>query len=238
MENNSKEKKPTEGRRFDMKKAANRYGVPVALFACAAIVAGTWFFTDGDLFQKTETTPTPQASTDAQSGADLSENLNDVLKSAAPTATTTVTPSATATGTQSSLPDLIKPVKGDIVKPFAYDTLVYMKTLNQWSTHPGVDIAAELGTDVVAALPGEVLESTKDSMLGNCVKIQSANDIVCLYAGLMSIEDIEKGDQVEAGELIGQVGNTAASEIAEDPHLHFEVTQNGTPVNPENSFKE
>ncbi len=236
MENNSKEKKPTEGRRFDMKKAANRYGVPVALFACAAIVAGTWFFTDGDLLQNSGTTPTPQASADTQSGADLSQNLGDALKSTAPTATATATPKAT--GAQSSLPDLIKPVSGDIVKPFAYDTLVYMKTLNQWSTHPGVDIAADMGADVMAALPGEVLECTKDAMLGNCVKIQSANDVVCLYAGLMSIEDIEKGDQVEAGELIGQVGNTAASEIAEDPHLHFEVTQKGTPVNPEGSFKD
>ncbi len=236
MEKNSKEKKPTEGRRFDMKKAVNRYGVPVALFACAAIVAGTWFFTDGDLLKNSGTTPTPQGTADTQSGADLSQNLSDAQKSVAPTATVTATPKAT--GAQSSLPDLIKPVDGNIVKPFAYDTLVYMKTLNQWSTHPGVDIAADLGADVVAALPGEVLECTKDSMLGNCVKVQSANDVVCLYAGLMSIEDIQKGDQVEAGELIGQVGNTAASEIAEDPHLHFEVTQKGTPTNPEGSFKD
>lgn len=232
MENKSKEKK-SEGRRFDMKKAMSRYGVPVALLACAAIVAGTWIFTDGSLFGNPGASPTAQSTADAQSGVDLSENLNDALRSSAPA----VSPSPAPTTGNAALPELIKPVKGDITKPFAYDTLVYMKTLNQWSTHPGVDIAANLGDNVVAALPGEVLDSYKDSMLGNCVKIKSANNIVCLYAGLMSIEDIAKGDKVEAGELIGQVGNTAVSEVAEDPHLHFELYQNDAPVNAEPFFK-
>jgi murein DD-endopeptidase MepM/ murein hydrolase activator NlpD len=77
----------------------------------------------------------------------------------------------------------------------------------------------------------------KDSMLGNCVKIKSANDVVTVYAGLLKSDSVKKGDAVEAGELIGQIGNTAASESTEDPHLHFEVWVKGVPANPEPYFK-
>jgi murein DD-endopeptidase MepM/ murein hydrolase activator NlpD len=74
-------------------------------------------------------------------------------------------------------------------------------------------------------------------MLGNCVKIKCANDVVTVYAGLLKTDSVKKGDAIEAGELIGQIGNTAASESTEDPHLHFEVWVKGVPANPEPYLK-
>jgi murein DD-endopeptidase MepM/ murein hydrolase activator NlpD len=228
MENKSNNKKHSEGRRGRMKKLLNRYGIAVALFACAAIVAGTWLFTDGNLLGP-KATPAPTSTKDKASGSDLSQDLNQAineLKSSSPS------PTASQTAAK-VMPDLVKPIKGNITKKFAYDTLVYMKTLNQWSTHFGVDISGKVGDDVVAALKGTVDSVYKDPMLGNCVKIKSANDVVAVYAGLLKADSVKKGDAIEAGELIGQIGNTASCETTEDPHLHFEVWVKGVPANPE-----
>lgn len=231
MDNKSNEKKQPEGRRGGMKKFLNRYGVAVALFACAAIVAATWIFTDGSLLgPKPTATPKPTSTGSVQSGANNSEKLNDVIKSASPAP-------AASPAANKVLPDLIKPVKGSITKKFAYDSLVYMKTLNQWSTHFGVDIAGKIGDDVVACLKGTVDSTYKDPMLGNCVKIKCANDVVCVYAGLVNTTTVKKGDAIEPGELIGQLGNTASCEATEDPHLHLEVWIKDKPVNPEPYFK-
>lgn len=227
MENKSNNnKKHTEGRRGRMKKLLSKYGIAVALFACAAIVAGTWLFTDGNLFGA-KPTPAPTSSKSVESNNSQDQQLNDALKSAAPAPTASAAPKL--------MPDLVKPVKGNISKKFAYDTLVYMKTLNQWSTHFGVDIAGKVGDNVVSALKGTVDSVYKDAMLGNCVKIKSG-DVVCVYAGLQKADSVKKGDAIEAGELIGQLGNTAASESTEDPHLHFEVWIKDTPSNPEPYF--
>ena len=236
MENKSNDKKPTEGRHIRMKKLLNRYGIAVALLACAAIVAGTWLLTNNNtLNPRPSTSAIPKSTVDKQAGYNLAEQMNDVLnKSASPTPLPTAISNPNRLA---GLPDLVKPAKGDISKRFAYDTLVYMKTLNQWSTHFGVDIAAQIGDDVVAALDGTIDSVYKDPMLGNCVKVKSTADITAIYAGLLNIDSMKKGDKVTTGEVIGQVGNTASSEITETAHLHFEVWQKDVPVNPEAYFK-
>ncbi len=73
----------------------------------------------------------------------------------------------------------------------------------------------------MSALKGTVDSTYKDPLLGNCVKIKSDGNIMCVYAGLVNTTTVKKGDAIEAGELIGQIGNTAASEATEDAHLHF-----------------
>ncbi len=229
MENKSNEKKSNDGRRGRMKKMMNKYGIAVALFACAVIVAGTWLLTDGNLMGTNPTqSPKPTATKAAPAGNDQSQSLVDAIKSAMP--------SPQASAAAKLMPDMIKPVKGNITKKFAYDNLVFMKTLNQWSTHFGVDISGKIGDDVVAAIKGTVENTYKDPLLGNCVKIKCDRDIMCIYAGLVNTTTVKKGDAIEAGELIGQIGNTASCEATEDPHLHFEVWVKDAPKNPEPYF--
>lgn len=230
MENKNNEKKNSEGRRGHMKKLLNKYGIAVALFVCAAIVAGTWLLTDGNLLgTKPTPAPNPTATKSAPSGADYSQSLYDINKAQNPAPS--VVPAA-----PKLMPDLVKPVKGNITKKFANESLVYMKTLNQWSTHAGVDISGKVGDDVVSALKGTVDSTYNDPSLGNCVKIKSDGDVVCVYAGLVNKTTVKKGDAIEAGELIGQLGNTAAFEAMEDQHLHFEVWVKSVPQNPEPFF--
>jgi murein DD-endopeptidase MepM/ murein hydrolase activator NlpD len=124
------------------------------------------------------------------------------------------------------------PVKGRIGMDFAADTLTYSKTLEQYTTHHGIDIIAPESTPVVAALDGEVIEVTVDSRLGTTIALAHEGNIITRYANLSTTEMVKIGDYIEKGQTISGVGSSALFEKAEEPHLHFEVLVDGEPVDP------
>ncbi len=123
------------------------------------------------------------------------------------------------------------PLVGEIINPFSYGELVKSNTTNIWQTHNGADIKAELSSEVKAISQGEVIEVKQDTLWGNYVLIEHKNGITSKYCGLNSVIPVEKGDIVATGEVIGKLGEIP-SEIADEPHLHLEVKQNGKFVNP------
>ncbi|WZL73624.1 M23 family metallopeptidase [Clostridiaceae bacterium 35-E11] len=133
---------------------------------------------------------------------------------------------------QSTRKTMIKPIKGDIGMNYAADTLTYSKTLEQYTTHYGVDIIASENTAVVAALAGEVVEVTVDSRLGIIITLDHGDELMTRYANLSTRHLVKVGDWVEKGQTISGVGKTALFEIAEEPHLHFEVLKEGMHVDP------
>lgn len=94
--------------------------------------------------------------------------------------------------------------------------------------HSGVDIAAERGTEIKAAMSGEVVMSCKMPDYGNVVAVDHGKGIVTVYAHNEK-NLVKLGDQVEKGDIIGRVGSTGRST---GPHLHFEVRKNGTKIDP------
>jgi murein DD-endopeptidase MepM/ murein hydrolase activator NlpD len=94
--------------------------------------------------------------------------------------------------------------------------------------HEGMDFMAELGTPAHAAAGGMVIYSDFHSQYGNMVDIDHGNGLVSRYAHL-SKRLVKNGDVVLSGGTIGAVGTTGRST---GPHLHFEVRQNGAPLNP------
>jgi murein DD-endopeptidase MepM/ murein hydrolase activator NlpD len=94
--------------------------------------------------------------------------------------------------------------------------------------HAGVDIAAAYGREVPSAGAGEVVFSGSQGGYGNTVVVEHANGIRTRYAHLSSIQ-VEVGASVDAGTVVGRVGSSGRST---GPHLHFEVLQDGRPVNP------
>ena len=59
-----------------------------------------------------------------------------------------------------------------------------------------------------------------------------------IYSNLLTSEFVVEGEKVEKGQSIGTVGNTAVFEIADEPHLHFEMISNGNNVNPTTYWKD
>jgi murein DD-endopeptidase MepM/ murein hydrolase activator NlpD len=94
--------------------------------------------------------------------------------------------------------------------------------------HPGVDLAAATGTQVTAAARGTVIHAGPAGSYGNLVTVRHDNGFETRYAHLSAV-DVRVGDLVEPGQDVGKVGTTGAST---GPHLHFEVRQEGRPVDP------
>ena len=129
-----------------------------------------------------------------------------------------------------------RPVMGETVCEYAMDCLVYNPTTRDWRVHNGIDIAAEAGTQVLAAADGTVYTVYDDETMGTTVVIRHENGYVSVYSSLDDRLSVEVGDQVTCGQVIGQVGNTALMESAIGDHLHFSVTCDDVPVDPEDFF--
>lgn len=126
----------------------------------------------------------------------------------------------------------VKPVDGEIVKEFAKDNLLYSETLQEWTTHLGIDIKAEKTTVVKAAEAGVVKSIKNDPRYGLTIVIEHNDEYQTIYSNLLSSEFVVEGEKVEKGQSIGTVGNTAPFESADEPHLHFEILKNSVQVDP------
>ena len=101
-----------------------------------------------------------------------------------------------------------------------------------WSSgqHMGLDFAAPMGTPIIAADGGKVVEAGQGGAYGNFVEIAHGDGTRTRYAHLSRIS-VEQGQSVDRGQRLGGLGSTGNST---GPHLHFEVLRNGVQVNPEN----
>lgn len=129
------------------------------------------------------------------------------------------------------------PVEGEIAKDFSDSSLVYSETLEEWTVHLGIDIQAEKGSAVAASENGTVESIKNDPRYGTTVTISHENGYKTIYSNLLSAEFVSEGQAVEKGQTIGSVGDSAAFEIADKAHLHFEMKKDGETVNPSNYWE-
>jgi murein DD-endopeptidase MepM/ murein hydrolase activator NlpD len=96
--------------------------------------------------------------------------------------------------------------------------------------HEGIDLVAPVGTAVYAAADGLVVGAAPNGRYGNWIRIEHGSRLATVYGHLSAFAPgIEPGETVVRGELIGFVGSTGRSTGA---HLHFELLNDGKPVNP------
>jgi murein DD-endopeptidase MepM/ murein hydrolase activator NlpD len=113
---------------------------------------------------------------------------------------------------------LFKPVNGTIFNAF-----------NPKDGHYGIDLVAPKDDPVKSVLDGTVIAASFTADDGNVLSIQHANNLVSVYKhNAVLLRKI--GDMVKAGESIAFIGDSG--ENSEGPHLHFELWENGSPVNP------
>lgn len=98
------------------------------------------------------------------------------------------------------------------------------------NNHKGMDLAAPTGTPIYAAAAGTVTTARYSSSAGNWVVINHGNGLQTYYMHASALY-VSEGQSVSKGQNIAAVGSTGQST---GPHLHFQVMQNGTPVNPRN----
>lgn len=150
--------------------------------------------------------------------------------SAAPAKTTT--PKTTETKAPAKSQSFVMPVTGEVTFEYAKDKLVYSKTLEEWRTHEGLDLAADRGTPVKATADGVVSEIKNDPRFGIIVIVDHKNGLKSVYSNLAADDMVTVNQKIKQGDIIGSVGNTASFESAEQSHLHFEVLKDNVNVDP------
>lgn len=161
------------------------------------------------------------------------------LPSLAPSNESTEQPSEN--GTQDPAPEssatppaLESPVSGNVNKKHDLSVLVQSITMGDWRVHSGLDIAASLGTNVLAAADGTVEKVWQDPLMGTCVSITHEGELTTVYQNLHETlaTGIVPGAKIKKGDTVGAIGETALIECAEEPHLHFEVLLKNEKVDP------
>lgn len=117
------------------------------------------------------------------------------------------------------------PANGDVTSRFGWRSSPWGGG-GDW--HPGIDIANDTGTPIVATATGQVVYSGWYTGYGNMIQIDHGNGIVTIY-GHNSRNLVREGQYVKKGELIAYMGSTGWSTGS---HVHYEIRVNGTVVNP------
>lgn len=130
---------------------------------------------------------------------------------------------------------LLRPVSGEVILPYSMDGSIYFATLDQYKYNPAMVFSAQEGTAVSACATGQVLSVSKDAKLGHMVTIDLGDGYQAVYGQLKDIE-VTVGSFVETGAAIGVVSAPTKYYSMEGSNLYFQLTKDGTPVNPENFF--
>lgn len=128
---------------------------------------------------------------------------------------------------------MVRPVDGEILKPFSMDTTIYFETLDQYKCNPALLIQADVNQEVVAAFGGTVESIAEDSVNGTMLTVDMGNGYKAMYGQMKDIT-VNEGDKVVKGQALGNIAEPTKYYNEEGSHLYFGMTKEDTPVNPEN----
>lgn len=127
---------------------------------------------------------------------------------------------------------MLFPCGENVLKDYS-QTAVYSETMGDWRAHTGIDYGADIGSTVVSAGEGTVSRVYVDKLWGNTVEISHSEKLKSIYKNLAENILVKEGQAIDGGQAIGYVGNSAAIESLEKPHLHFEMLYEEVKINPE-----
>ena len=148
--------------------------------------------------------------------------------------------STNASQVENKLPSFVLPGSGAISKKHDPTLQVFSNTMKDYRVHLGIDIVTDASAPVYAAADGKVDKIWEDPLMGHCIAVKHSGDCYTIYKNLAAElpEGIAEGTSVRAGQMIATVGESAMVEVAEEPHLHFEMTVADLSVNPLEYFDE
>ena len=141
-------------------------------------------------------------------------------------------PEAEAPAAETMASVFLWPLSGDVERGYAWDKLVYDRTMADWRTHDGLDISGGLGAKVYAAADGVVEEVSVDERMGTTVILYHGGGLRSVYANLAATPAVQAGDEVKLGDVVGAIGTTAMAERGDVTHLHFSMSVDGVSVDP------
>lgn len=145
-----------------------------------------------------------------------------------------------STSVASKIPSFILPVSGNLTREHDPTLQVFSPTMQDYRVHLGIDLSTKADAPVYAAADGKISKIWVDTLMGYCIAIKHSGDCVTVYKNLAETlpEGIAEGVSVRSGQLIATVGESAMVEVADEPHLHFEMTVGDLAVDPLEYFDE
>ncbi|QGP91754.1 Stage II sporulation protein Q [Neomoorella glycerini] len=131
-------------------------------------------------------------------------------------------------GNDEALPSLALPVAGKIGKGYGF---TYAPAFGDYRFHAGVDLEAPAGSEVKAAATGVVKQVEHSDAWRYRLILDHGNGYQTVYAHLSNIK-VAKGDKVQPGTVLGQLGDPGTAEAGTPAHLHLELLKNGKAVDP------
>ena len=143
---------------------------------------------------------------------EAAEEAAAILRRTEPAVPAETLPPPAETAPAELLPML--PVSGEILQRFSQGELVKSETTGIWSTHNGNDYAVPLGTEVLCTNDGTVAAVGRDALWGVCVTVLHENGTETRYCGLNENLNVQAGDVIVRGTVLGTVGSTNEAESA------------------------
>ena len=120
-----------------------------------------------------------------------------------------------------------------IYKDYNGSELVYNETLKQWEAHKAIDFVATSNTNVYAVMDGIVKEVYSNYLEGTVVVLEHENGLTTSYGSLDEDLEVEEGDTVKKGDVLGKASETACRECGIGAYLHFTTFDNeGKKIDP------
>lgn len=176
-----------------------------------------------------EQLPTQDPSSEQAGVTDPEDNTDDRPQPAPDT-----TPPAADTETDTLPNRFLLPVSGVLQKKHSADIQVFSDTMKDYRVHLGIDIGTVAGASVSAMADGVISQVWEEVSMGQCVAIRHSGNAYTIYRNLNLTlpEYVKVGVAVKAGDVIGTVGESAMTEIVDEPHLHLEMLVGDLQVDP------
>lgn len=209
-------------------------GYYIALILCAAAIGIT-----GYVYYRNANTPrqTAQTETAVEIPALASPTEDVPVLATQPPKASVPAPTQTPPQEEKAPMKTMSPVSGENIFGYSMEALSYNQTTRDWRVHNGVDLAAEPGSQVLAAADGAVATVYEDDAMGTTVVIRHQDGYTTRYASLAKNPLVKPGDSVTMGQPIGYASDTALVESTLGSHVHFGVTCNDAPVDPAEFLK-
>lgn len=123
----------------------------------------------------------------------------------------------------------ILPLNSKVTKDYSDGDMIYSLTMDDWRTHDGIDLAGNIGDNVIAVQEGKVLEVTVDELWGDTVIIQHGNGLKARYCGVNAT--VKKDADIEQGQVIGTLVAIPIEE-KDGVHIHLETEVDGKTADP------
>lgn len=131
---------------------------------------------------------------------------------------------------------ILWPMEGNVIINYSMDSTVYFATLDQYKYNPAIIIAGDVNSKVYSVAKGKVSGIENNEVTGTTMTVDLGDGYEAIYGQLKEL-NFDVGDYVEAGHVLGYIGEPTKYYAVEGSNLYFELKKDGAPVDPIEFFE-